>query len=105
MSDGNICLEDYVLENEKYVCKDKDGNDKNNELIVEVKGEKPKKGTIVITNGNVAKEDIVIKYENNVITYQDGNIATTQRNQTLCKAIAPSNQIVFNWDDTIMKRL
>ena len=56
MSDGNIFLEEYKLENEAYVCLDNDENDDNNILIVEIKGDVPTSGVIAIENGNIVKE-------------------------------------------------
>ena len=53
LDDGNICLEKYELVDDKYVCKDNDGVPNNNELIVEVDGEKPKSGNIAIINGTL----------------------------------------------------
>ena len=62
MTGGNICLETYELKEGKYVCSDNDNNPNNNELEVEVNGEAPKSGQIVIGNGEI--EDATVKYSN-----------------------------------------
>ena len=69
LDDGNICLEKYELENDKYVCKDNDGVLNNNELIVEVDGEKPSGGNIDIKNGNI--ENILIELNDNKMVKND----------------------------------
>ena len=74
---GNICLEDYDETTKE--CKDKDSDAKNNELKVEVNGDKPSSGTITITNGeisdislNLGNKDIV-KNEKGELVYQEEN--------------------------------
>ena len=53
MEDGNICLEEYDVNTR--TCKDNDTTPDNNELIVEVKGEKPNSGKISVNaEGKVA---------------------------------------------------
>ena len=72
MNGGNICLETYELKEGKYVCSDNDNNPNNNELEVEVKGEAPKSGQIVIGNGEI--EDATVKYSNDktIVTNNKG---------------------------------
>jgi len=55
MRDGNICLGEL---NNNGVCIGIEGreNNKDDILIVEGKGEKPKEGTIIIENGQIVKE-------------------------------------------------
>ena len=54
MSDGNICLEEY--DNEKDECKNNDNIEGNEILEVEVNGEGPTKGTVIIENGQIVNK-------------------------------------------------
>ena len=73
LENGNICLEDYDETTKE--CKDNDSNSDNNELEVEVNGEKPNRGVITVTNGeisgislNLGNKDIV-KNEKGELVY------------------------------------
>ena len=63
MPDGNICL--ATLTDGKCIGKDNRENHEEDILIVEVKGEKPKSGTITIAQGQV--ENVAIKLSDKVI--------------------------------------
>ena len=74
IENGNICLEDYDETTKE--CKDNDSNLDNNELVIEVNGDKPNSGTITITNGeisdislNLGNKDIV-NNEKGELVYQ-----------------------------------
>ena len=73
LENGNLCLEKYNLITK--TCKDNDLNLDNNEVMVEVKGEKPDGGTITIINGEISdialsiNNKIVVKNENGKLTF------------------------------------
>ena len=63
LENGNICLEDYDETTKE--CNDNDSNLDNNELVVDVNGDKPKSGKITVTNGEIS--DIVLNLSNKVV--------------------------------------
>ena len=83
MSNGNICLEEYKLENDVYVCLDNDENNNNNELKVEIKGNTPTSGIIALQKGNIVKElnkdGITSKTELKIGDYNIGYNSTTKK--------------------------
>ena len=91
LSTGNICLENYNKQTKK--CEDKNNDENVEELVVEVKGEHPKEGTITITNGNVGDVSLILSQKaivknfkgeliyrvklNDVCVLQEGSTANT----------------------------
>ena len=73
LENGNICLEDYDADTK--TCKDNDTKIDNNELKVEVKGEKPSSGIITIINGQIGDISLnlsnkeVVKNEKDELVY------------------------------------
>lgn len=73
LESGNICLEEY--DSNTKTCKDSDNTPDNNELIVNVKGDKPSSGTVTITAGQIGNislslsDRIVIKNEKGELVY------------------------------------
>ena len=89
LENGNICLE-YGADSK---CTD--------ELKVEVKGEKPKVGSIKITNGEIS--DASLKFGNNTVsTNSKGELVLSDKNAEV--KLAPglydeNNKLIASWED------
>ena len=106
LENGNICLEKYNLVTK--TCEDRDSNLNNNEVIVEVKGEKPSGGTITIINGEISdialslNDKVVVKNENGELTFGKlkMNLASYIKDLYSETTIATVNKIEYSLDET-----
>ena len=98
MSNGNICLgEHHIPKNptDQEKCNGKEEiDDKNNKdiLVVEVKGEKPTSGTIIIENGQIVNELNIDKYLDAVKEKLTSNgTYTIMKDGNICKGTLTNN--------------
>ena len=75
LENGNMCLEDYDETTKEF--KDKDSDVENNELVIEVNGDKPNSGVVTVTNGeisdislNLGNKDIVKNNNGELVYYE-----------------------------------
>ena len=105
MSSGNICIEDYDETTKE--CKDNDSNSGNNELVVDVNGEKPKEGFITISGGvisdivlNLSNKDIVNNSKGELILVPTPVSFEEDSWETIAANVKAGNLSAYNVGDT-----